>query len=115
MFNPKSRAALIASAAPSTPSERKMVLRANRAERRASVPDPLLTAEESAAETGRAISTFWRDVKRGLLPAPYYVTPRSPRWRQSELRAAVDAAPRAPTAATSAPRRITSEAALQAA
>ncbi len=58
--------------------------------------DPLLTAAEAAPETGRALSTFWRDVKRGLLPAPYRVTPRSPRWRRSELRAAVDAC-RAPT------------------
>lgn len=53
--------------------------------------DPLLNAPESAAETGRAISTFWRDVKAGRLPPPYYVTPRCPRWRRSELRAAVDA------------------------
>ena len=53
--------------------------------------DPLLTAKESAAETGRALSTFWRDVKRGLLPQPYRVLPRTPRWRRSELRAAVNA------------------------
>lgn len=56
--------------------------------------DPLLTAAEGAAETGRGLSTFWRDVKRGALPAPLYLTPRMPRWRRSELRAAVNAAPR---------------------
>lgn len=56
--------------------------------------DPLLNAAEAAAETGRALSTFWRDVKRGTLPAPLYLNPRMPRWRRSELRAAVDAAPR---------------------
>ena len=56
--------------------------------------DPLLTAGEGAAETGRALSTFWRDVKRGTLPSPIYLNPRMPRWRRSELRAAVDAAPR---------------------
>lgn len=56
--------------------------------------DPLLTAAEAAPETGRALSTFWRDVKRGTLPAPLYLNPRMPRWRRSELRAAVDAAPR---------------------
>lgn len=56
--------------------------------------DPLLTAEEGAAETGRAVSTYWRDVKRGTLPAPIYLNARMPRWRRSELRAAVDAAPR---------------------
>jgi len=33
--------------------------------------DPLLNAREAAAETGRALSTFWRDVRRGLLPQPY--------------------------------------------
>lgn len=53
--------------------------------------DPLLTAAESAAETGRGLSTFWRDVRAGRLPPAYYVTPRCPRWRRSELRAAVDA------------------------
>lgn len=53
--------------------------------------DPLLTAAQAAPETGRALSTFWRDVRRGLLPPPYRVTPRAPRWRRSELRAAVDA------------------------
>src|SRR3712207_9170306 len=70
------------------PSGRKA---ARRAELRATTPDPLLTAEEAAAETGRALSTFWRAVKRGTLPASYYVPPRAPRWRRSELRAAVDA------------------------
>jgi predicted DNA-binding transcriptional regulator AlpA len=55
------------------------------------VDDPLLTAQESAIETGRGRSTFWRDVRAGLLPPAYYVTPRNPRWRRSELRAAVAA------------------------
>ncbi len=73
---------------------RKAARRARRAELRASVSDPLLTAEEGAPETGRAVSTFWRDVKRGVLPAPYYITARAPRWRLSELRAAVAASPR---------------------
>jgi predicted DNA-binding transcriptional regulator AlpA len=97
------RAALLASAAhqpPTTaPTDRRTARRANRAEARALAADPLLIAAEAAAETGRALSTFWRDVKRGTLPAPYYVTPRAPRWRMSELRAAVEAAPRAPRAA----------------
>jgi predicted DNA-binding transcriptional regulator AlpA len=52
--------------------------------------DPLLSARQAAAETGRAVSTFWRDVRRGLLPPPYRVLPRAPRWRRSELRAAVE-------------------------
>ena len=79
-------------------SGRKALRRARRAEWRATAPDPLLMAEEAAAETGRALSTFWRDVRRGTLPAPYYVTPRAPRWCLSELRAVVEAAPRAPKA-----------------
>jgi predicted DNA-binding transcriptional regulator AlpA len=78
---------------------RKASRRERRLQARASTPDPLLTAEEAAPETGRAVSTFWRDVKRGILPAPYYVTPKSPRWRLSELRAAVEAAPRSRIAA----------------
>src|SRR5688572_25548163 len=57
--------------------------------------DPLLTAAEAALESGRALSTFWRDIKAELLPAPIYVTPRSPRWRRSEVRAAVEACRRA--------------------
>lgn len=95
MSDPSFKAALLASAAPVplTPGQRdrKAARRARRAQLRATAPDPLLMAEEAAAETGRALSTFWGDVKRGVLPAPFYVTPRAPRWRQSELRAAVDA------------------------
>ena len=53
--------------------------------------DPLLTAAEAAIETGRALSTFWRDVRAKLLPPAYYVTPKSPRWRRSELRDTVTA------------------------
>lgn len=53
--------------------------------------DPLLTAAEAAAETGRGLSTFWRDVRASRLPPAYYITPRCPRWRRSELRAAVEA------------------------
>ena len=53
--------------------------------------DPLLTAAEAAAERGQAISTFWRDVASGRVPSAYYVSPRCPRWRRSELRAGVEA------------------------
>jgi predicted DNA-binding transcriptional regulator AlpA len=53
--------------------------------------DPLLDARQSAAETGRGLSTFWRDVRTGRLPPPYRVTPKCPRWRRSELRASVAA------------------------
>jgi predicted DNA-binding transcriptional regulator AlpA len=54
-------------------------------------PDPLLTAREAAAERGQALSTFWRDVKAGRVPAAIYVSPRCPRWRRSELLAALEA------------------------
>lgn len=53
--------------------------------------DPLLTAAKSAAERGQAISTFWRDVRAGRVPAAYYVSARCPRWRRSHLRAALEA------------------------
>ena len=53
--------------------------------------DPLLTAAESAVERGQALSTFWRDVAAGRVPAAFYVSPRCPRWRLSELRAALEA------------------------
>jgi predicted DNA-binding transcriptional regulator AlpA len=53
--------------------------------------DPLITAAEAAKEAGRGLSTFWRDVRAQRLPKPLYVNPRSPRWRVSELRAAVAA------------------------
>lgn len=53
--------------------------------------DPLLTAAESAAERGQALSTFWRDVRAGRVPPAYYVSPRCPRWRRSELREALEA------------------------
>jgi predicted DNA-binding transcriptional regulator AlpA len=96
--DPTSRTALLAGAEPVQPitpqSDRKAARRARRAELRTTAVDPLLTADEAAVETGRAVSTFGRDVKRGSVPAPYYVTPRAPRWRQSELQAAVDASPR---------------------
>ena len=58
--------------------------------------DPLITAKEAAAERGQGVSTFWRDVKNGVVPNPYYIGPRSPRWRQSEIRASVEACKKAP-------------------
>jgi predicted DNA-binding transcriptional regulator AlpA len=54
-------------------------------------PDPLLTAREAAAERGQALSTFWRDVRAGRIPAAIYVSPRCPRWRRSEILAALEA------------------------
>ncbi len=49
------------------------------------IPDPLLTAKEAAAYRRQGLSSFWRNVKQGLVPKPIYITARSPRWRLSEL------------------------------
>lgn len=91
------RAALHASTAQvptAAPADRKAARRANRAEARTLAADPLLTAEEAAAEAGVALSTWWKHVKSGRFPAPSYPLPRMPRWRLSDVRAAL-AAPRA--------------------
>ena len=58
--------------------------------------DPLLTAREAATERRQGISTFWRDVKNGAVPQPYYVGAKSPRWRLSEIRASVEVTKKAP-------------------
>ena len=47
--------------------------------------DPLLTAKEAAAFRRQGLSTFWRQVKQGLVPKPIYITARSPRWYLSDL------------------------------
>ncbi len=56
--------------------------------------DPLLNVKEAAAERGCGVSTWWRDVRAGLLPEPIYITPKSPRWRLSEIQAAIERCPR---------------------
>ncbi len=62
--------------------------------------DPLLTAAQAAAERGQALSTFWRDVAADRVPAAFYVSPRCPRWRLSELRAALETCRARPQGAT---------------
>jgi predicted DNA-binding transcriptional regulator AlpA len=57
--------------------------------------DPMLSAAEAAAERGQGLSTFWRDYAAGRVPRAYYVSPRCPRWRRSEIRAGIEAS-RAP-------------------
>lgn len=100
MSDAPSRAALLTSAAhvpiPSPDTPRGAARRANRAEARALSADPLLTAEEAAAEAGVALSTWWKWVKLGRFPAPSYPLPRCPRWRRSEVRAAVATASSVP-------------------
>ena len=52
--------------------------------------DPLLTAEQSAIETGQSLPGFWKGVRTGRFPEPLYPATRAPRWRLSELRAALE-------------------------
>ena len=72
------------------PPRRKHEVRLERrAEARGLTDDPLLNSHEAAAEAGIALSTFWKWVKLGRFPQPLYPLPRSPRWRRSEVRAAI--------------------------
>lgn len=53
--------------------------------------DPLLSADEAAAEAGCSLPTFWRGVKDGRFPNPFYPAARAPRWRRSEIHTALEA------------------------
>lgn len=65
-------------------------------------PDPLLSAESAAAEVGLSIQAFWRAVSAGRLPRPFYPASRAPRWRRSELHAALEATRAMPSEAKAA-------------
>jgi predicted DNA-binding transcriptional regulator AlpA len=69
-----------------------------------SAPDPLLTAEDAAKEVGLSMPAFWRAVAALRLPSPFYPAPRAPRWRASELRAALEATRALPSEAVAARR-----------
>jgi len=71
------------------PRRKLDVHRERRAEARGLTDDPLLTVREAAAEVGIGVTTFWKWVKLGRFPQPLYPLPRSPRWRRSEVRAAI--------------------------
>jgi predicted DNA-binding transcriptional regulator AlpA len=66
--------------------------------------DPALTAKEGAAVAGTSIPTWWRGVATGLLPPPFYPAPRAPRWRLSEVLAALEATRALPRDAMAARR-----------
>ena len=66
--------------------------------------DPLLTAREGAAEARLSLAAFWRAVAARRLPRPLYPLPRAPRWRRSELRAALEATRALPAEAKAARR-----------
>lgn len=53
--------------------------------------DRLLSARDAAQELGISISLFWRLNRTGEVPPAIYVTAKAPRWRHSELHAAMDA------------------------
>lgn len=55
------------------------------------VDDRLLAAKDAAKELGICVSLFWRLNKTGDVPPAIYVTAKTPRWRRSELHAALDA------------------------
>jgi predicted DNA-binding transcriptional regulator AlpA len=70
-------------------------------------PDRLVPAIEGAELVGLSLAAFWRGVAAGTFPAPLYPAPRAPRWRVSELMAALEATratPRAQMAARRAAR-----------
>jgi len=45
----------------------------------------LLTPSETAAYLSISTSTLWRLTREGTLPAPIYLSPRSPRWSRTAL------------------------------
>lgn len=67
-------------------------------------PDPALTAPEGADLVGLSIAAFWRGVASGRLPAPVYPAPKAPRWRRSELLAALEVTRALPREAMAARR-----------
>jgi predicted DNA-binding transcriptional regulator AlpA len=67
-------------------------------------PDPLLTADQAAAEVGLSIPGFWKSVAAGRLPQPLYPLARAPRWRRSDLHVALNATRATPRDAMAARR-----------
>lgn len=49
----------------------------------------LLTKRQVCARTGLSKSTLYRHIRQGYLPAPIQIGPRSPRWVEDELVAAL--------------------------
>ncbi len=48
-------------------------------------PADLMTAQTVAAYLDISTRTIWKMTKAGTLPAPVYISARSPRWRKSEI------------------------------
>jgi predicted DNA-binding transcriptional regulator AlpA len=51
-------------------------------------PEKMLSPTEAYKFIGLSRPGFYKNVKKGHLPQPYYITPGTPRWRLSELQAA---------------------------
>jgi len=68
-------------------------------------PDEMLRAPDAAEAVGLSIAAFWRGVASGRLPAPLYPAPKAPRWRYSELMAALEKTRALPREAMAARRR----------
>ncbi len=49
-----------------------------------------LTAVDAAGFLGISRASFWRHVANGRLPAPFYPTPKAPRWAVADLIAATE-------------------------
>jgi excisionase family DNA binding protein len=54
----------------------------------------LLTIKQVARRLAISVRSVWRHVASKRLPAPFYPTPRAPRWRRSDLERFLDAAAR---------------------
>jgi predicted DNA-binding transcriptional regulator AlpA len=67
-------------------------------------PDPLHPPREASRFVGLSLPAFWAGVRTGRLPAPFYPAPRAPRWRESELRAALETTRMLPVDAVAARR-----------
>ena len=53
--------------------------------------DPFLDADQVAERLNTTRQTVFRSVAEGRLPQPYYPASRMPRWRWSEVLAAIEA------------------------
>ena len=68
-------------------------------------PEYPVNAREGARLIGASFSSFKRAVEAGLLPEPFYPTPRVARWWPSELRAVADSRRMLPREAKEARRQ----------
>jgi predicted DNA-binding transcriptional regulator AlpA len=50
----------------------------------------MLTTPEVLRELKMSRTTFWRRVKDGTFPKPFYVSKRMPRWYSEEIHSAIE-------------------------